>query len=599
MAEYKSETIQWLIERIEKQRVVLPAIQRSFIWPEEKICGLFDSLLCDYPIGTFLFWDIDGSGDELPLNQFVLDFDEADDSTWRGGKITEVHDEYLGVLDGQQRITSLYLGLCGKRRVRRKGAPKKASSSYVNKRLCLNVLYLPDAETGSFDFAFVEEKDIKQLQVDEKGVRKLWVPVSVALDSEFKPIDYCDGLDAQFDLPKAEYKCAMALLDFLRDAIQKNRNVNYYLASKRTLSQVVEMFVRVNSGGVKLSASDLMLSVAAGEQHEDVHVKLRDAINTINSSTKLDGGFEATKDLVLQAGLMCVEAKSLSLQNKDSYTKATVNKLYEHWDQIVDALSSAARLIEYIGLKGSKLTSQNLIIPIAYYLYRKHAGDNYVVSTKARKDRIFIRQWLLRAMVNSIFRDGTGSTLLRIREVLRETKRDYFPLDDLMAAPTKRKLQVSEETIEEMLDYTFGSAQTAPLLMELCQASGGEEYHIDHIWPKAILLKKRELSKRLPLATEEEKRQYKEKCHCLANLQPLQAIPNQEKGDTPYKDWLFSSGKIHDQSYFQKNCIPVGLSYEFDTFLEFIEKREDLLRVRIRECLPDDFESILDRYNLR
>ena len=55
MAEYTPKTIYELIKEIDDGRIILPAMQRNFVWSEDKICSLFESIMRDYPIGTFCF----------------------------------------------------------------------------------------------------------------------------------------------------------------------------------------------------------------------------------------------------------------------------------------------------------------------------------------------------------------------------------------------------------------------------------------------------------------------------------------------------------------------------------------------------------------
>ena len=115
MAEYQSMTIYDLIDKINNQELILPAMQRNFVWPEEKIYHLFDSLIRDYPIGTFLFWDVKKEAfEQYAFNQFIKDVQESKDKLYRGPAVIQDHSRYSSVLDGQQRITSIYIGIMGK-----------------------------------------------------------------------------------------------------------------------------------------------------------------------------------------------------------------------------------------------------------------------------------------------------------------------------------------------------------------------------------------------------------------------------------------------------------------------------------------------------
>jgi uncharacterized protein with ParB-like and HNH nuclease domain len=613
MAEYSSRLIYNLIKDIEEDKVILPAMQRNFVWPEDKVCNLFDSLMRNYPIGTFLFWNIKKDDvQKYVFNKFIRKYDEQKGNLQRGDKVEPTRDEYEGVLDGQQRITSLYIGLRGEYRTHIKGRHWEDSTAYINRYLCLDIMHKSDDDKG-YNFAFMDEENIrKKLDTDEVGTRcKFWIKVADIYEAaktnpeQFDPASFMDVIIEKYfpedELTHAETKNARITVKTLSDAIFTKKNVNFYPAENKSLTQVVDIFVRVNSGGQKLSASDLMLSVATGEQgNTDIHKQMQEALDKINDSTSADTGFIADKELILTAGLFFTGAESLSLQKKENYERDRINAIMDKWDEIIEALCNASQYIEYLGFNGRKLTSKNLLLPIAYYFYANSLGTTHKNSTKerAKRDRIFIRQWLLRAMINSIFRDGTGSTLIRIRNVMIRSKHDYFPLDDLIKASTTRPLIISNETIDEMLGYKYGDVRIAPLLMEISRANSGIKYDVDHIWPKSKLMSKRELNNLLPTLSEADKAQFKENCHYLANLELLETQANEEKLDRLYKEWVEATYPDRTNQYYEQNCIPQDVDYDFDKFIEFSKKRKELLKKKIKKALPEDFNAILDRYQL-
>lgn len=60
----KQGTIRETLDAIHRQEIVLPAIQREFIWKPGQVCALFDSLMRDYPFGTFLYWKVNPSNSQ-------------------------------------------------------------------------------------------------------------------------------------------------------------------------------------------------------------------------------------------------------------------------------------------------------------------------------------------------------------------------------------------------------------------------------------------------------------------------------------------------------------------------------------------------------
>ncbi len=606
MAEYISQKICDMIDDIESGKLVLPAMQRNFVWSENKVCDLFDSIIRDYPIGTFLFWEVTPDiVRKYAFNTFITEYNEQISNIQRGNRVVNPNrSEYVGVLDGQQRITSIYVGLKGKYRTKRKGKRRTSEDAYVDRYLCLNILN-QSIEDGHYQFAFqpVDKIDRYFIPDDIEETEEYWVKVGDVFNNNFDPSDYMDlTVDPNNALNPTVRRTARKMLEKMKTAFYEKNVVSYYPAKNQSLLQVVDIFVRVNSGGEKLSASDLMLSVATGSQtDEDIHIKLQNAIEKISSATSStdDTGFVADKELILTAGLLFTNASSLSLKKAENYEQHRISEILSHWDDIVDALFNAARYIERIGFIGRKLTSKNLILPIAYYLYKNNLNDAHRSSSSVRaiKDRVLIRQWLLRAMINSIFRDGIGATLISIRNIIDRSKHDYFPLDDLMAASSKRSLKITGDTIDDILQYRYGDGRILPLLCELQKAPADRIYHIDHIWAQALMKSKKEVRKLAPVLTDTQRESFRLNCDYLANLQLLEPTQNQEKNDRLFDEW---SGTVHPDAtdrYYTDNCIP-NVSFDFDNFTEFFDERSKLLKKRIEESFPADFDAIISRYHL-
>ncbi len=608
MAEYTPKTIYELIQEIEAGRVVLPAMQRNFVWSEDKICSLFESIMRDYPIGTFLFWMIDRSlFDKYVFNTFIRDYDEQLGKMQRGKKATADFSDYTAVLDGQQRITSLYMGVKGKYRTHIKGKPWDKSESYYDRFLCIDVMFVP-GEEEEYRFAFMPSSEIGHYEQDETGKNEYWIKVSQV----FEEADSSNMADIIDDIPENNEifplelrKIARKTLTTLYKGLRIIQNVNYYSAKERSLPDVVDIFVRVNSGGQKLDSSDLMLSVAAGEQGDtDIHVRIQDAVVEINNvPVKIEDGFKVDKELLLTAGLLFTGAESLSLKNSDNYSSARMNEIFkDHWDGIIDSLKCSVDYIEYLGFVGKKL-SRNSILPIAYYFYKNQISTSHKNSSSKRAacDRVFIRQWLLRAMLNGVFSDGTGATLRSIRRVLDRTQKAHFPLEDLMIAEVKKPLRIEQQQIEDILDIKYGDPRIIPIFNELEHVASRPNDQVDHIWARAILSSKKAIKKLYPTISDDTLEEYKSKLNCLSNLQVLDSVVNNEKSDTPFDEWVKAAYPDQHQSelYFQNHFIPDKISYAFEDLLIFMKARRDLLENKIKEAFPSDFNLIVARYLLQ
>ena len=607
MAGYEHKAIKEILNQIDDETIILPAMQRSFVWPEEKIYNLFDSLMRKYPIGTFLFWEIKKETfDKYVFNSFVKIYVEQQRGKFqRGNDANEIHEKYKAVLDGQQRLTSLYIGTCGKERLHVKGKKWDSPDSFYDAYLCIDVLFTPKIDE-KYLFEFQREDDIEKIIADDDK-KHYWVKVNTVYNfKDFKDIMlFTRKLNPDEQNPIFTLQVINNIQDILAQLHEAlSGDINYFPATDMDLSKVVDIFVRVNSGGEKLRSSDLMLSVAAGElKDKDVHAYLQDAINEINDAQKNpDTGFNMDKETILTAGLMFTGAESMYLSKSSNYTPERMKLIFEtHWNEIIEALKNTVSYIEYIGFIGRKL-SNSIILPIAYYFYKNKVKDSYKDSSKpaAHCDRIFIRQWLLRSMLKDEFMEGTAATLLKYRELISKTKKNHFPLEEILEKEIKKPLTITEDQIDEIMELKYGDSKIIPLFEELMNRDPEPNTDVDHIWPKAILNKKSEIS-RIMNPTTEQITNFKNGCNSILNLQLLRSKENREKSDTEYNKWLKT--RFTDENalnnYLDTNLIPNNISYELKDIEFFWNERKKLLSDRIREAFPNKFEDLIRRYDLQ
>lgn len=128
------------LSNIEQKNWVLPAIQREFVWKPAQVTGFFDSLMRGFPFGTFLFWRIEPAwAGDWKFYDFMRDYHERDGR--HCPELGPVSGRALtAVLDGQQRLTALNIGLRGSMALKRKHARKASADAYPKWHLFLNLL---------------------------------------------------------------------------------------------------------------------------------------------------------------------------------------------------------------------------------------------------------------------------------------------------------------------------------------------------------------------------------------------------------------------------------------------------------------------------
>src|ERR1043165_894208 len=105
---YIPKTVSEVISEYLNRTTFLPSIQREFVWDPYSIEKLFDSIMGDFPISTFLFWKIkEENKKEWAAYEFIRDFDEEAPHN-KEASLTGINQDIYFVLDGQQRLTSLF-----------------------------------------------------------------------------------------------------------------------------------------------------------------------------------------------------------------------------------------------------------------------------------------------------------------------------------------------------------------------------------------------------------------------------------------------------------------------------------------------------------
>ncbi len=231
-------------------RYFLPDIQREYVWlknaDEKKIEQLFDSILRGYPIGSFLFWklpkeDIAKSDEQdsdklnFQLYKFIENYDERKPHNEKI-RIEQIkRDDLCIVLDGQQRLTSLYIGLKGTRTLKKNRARYDNPNAYEEKRLYLNLKHQPNMDNpeDNYEFEF-------HAKVPTNDENHFWFKVGNILELK-SVINYT----REHELDGEE----SALLENLKNAFCTEKLISFFEETEKDLDKVLNIFIRVNSGG--------------------------------------------------------------------------------------------------------------------------------------------------------------------------------------------------------------------------------------------------------------------------------------------------------------------------------------------------------------
>ncbi len=296
-------TIKEAITKIQKRNYVLPSIQREFVWRTDQIETLFDSLMRDYPIGTFLFWSVDeGKIKDFKFYEFISEYSEYPEANRMHNPKAKIAglENVTAVLDGQQRITSFYLGLTGTYAYKRPRMRHKNPEAYPERKLYLNLLKpLDEAEVEmKYDFRFLTKEE-----VSKPNEEFYWFPCSEVMNfkniSEVRTFLEKEKVINSSVYTKKQSEFAIKMLKAFFNVIHEKKTISYYLEEGEELDKVLQIFIRTNSGGTKLNHSDLLLSIATAQWKEkDAREVIHAFVDDIN---KIGDGFTFNKDLVLKS----------------------------------------------------------------------------------------------------------------------------------------------------------------------------------------------------------------------------------------------------------------------------------------------------------
>ena len=572
-------TIEKTLEQVHRHDLVLPAIQREFVWRPEQIGRLFDSLMQGYPFGTFLYWQVgaENSG-KFKFYDFVLDYHERDNP--HCPQLGPLPDRQLtAVLDGQQRLTALNIGLRGSMAWKRPRLWWNNPDAFPKRRLYMDLLWRPDEdndETPKYCFEFLTEEEIENSAGDT-----CWFRVPDILRMKNAGPAMTKWLNSR--LPQEQVDQAHEPLYRLFQVIRTEHLVAYYEVDSQDLHTVLQIFIRMNSGGTVLSYSDLLLSVAVAQwKDHDAREEIHGLVDQLN---RIGGGFSFSKDLVLKAGLMLSDIGSVGFK-VDNFNRSNMDIFENKWSAIKRALTLAVELVADFGFNGRTLTAHNAILPIAYYLYRSERRPIYRTATKFKDDRKFIREWLIRSLLKpGIWGSGLDTLLTELRRIIRKHGHDGYPRQTIRAMRLLGKPLVFEnEELEQLVDMRYQERLAFALLSLLFPfVDLRNQFHVDHIFPQARFTQRG--LKRVGVS-DEKLDDFIQRRDALANLQLLQGAENIEKRDKMPSKWLSIQYPDNEaRREYQRDHLLGDVPDSIVEFDVFCDARRRRLKKRLRELL--------------
>ena len=553
-------TIEEAMKSIIARRFLLPAIQRKFTWTSDQICVLFDSIMRNYPINTFMFWYVKDEDVKKGfrfyqfLENYVERFGEDNPNFPTNG-----HGDFHAIIDGQQRLTSIYIGLKGTyaSKLPRKWWPTAYDESILPKsKLYLN-LSRALKEDGDdqqdedneqmmlHDFRFLTDQQIKELEQLNDG--SFWFLVGDILD--FEEVETVDKVPLKVVLPYlrkhnlSENEYALETLTRLYCAIRKEELIHYYNENNQEPNHILDIFIRTNHGGTPLSFSDILMSIMIASWGDDARQQIDELVKSVMTSPTMS--FSINRDIVLKTSLMLTESDvKFRVQN---VSKPQVAKIEESWPEIKSCIVETFKLIKSFGLNDHSLRAKNAAIPIAYYLFKKKLWAEINNPAKNVADRAQIQKWLNMSLLKGVFGGQSDAVLAVLRRVIKDNAESgLFPLEQIIEEyrGKNKELHFDDDFIDRLLETQKDDAGCFSILaLVQSDLDYSTALDMDHLHP-ADAFKKSNVDGYEFLQGNPEKEAYfrdPKYWNSILNLHLLKTSRNRSKQHSSLQEWFDDS----------------------------------------------------------
>ncbi|WQW98872.1 DUF262 domain-containing protein [Helicobacter pylori] len=352
------------------------------------------------------------------------------------------------------------------------------------------------------------------------------------------------------------------LLETLNKAFHDKQLISFFEETEKNLNKVLNIFIRVNSGGVKLSYSDLLMSILTASFSSDIREKMNELVDTLK-----DKGFpNVGKDQVLKTCLLLI-GKDTTFELKN-FNKKNIKEIEDNWEKITESIYNATELLKNFGYAGY-LGSAYILSSLAYFYFLNSKMD--------KNDEQQALKFVRNAQITSYFTPSTDTKLNNIANSMKDAQ-TFESFNHNLAKHQTCPLKITNDAIEDLVFFD-SHARVFPILQILYPNLNYKTttFHIDHIYPKSKFKKE---NKKL------NKDFYGWRDY-LFNLQLLDGAENSAKKDKDPEVWLKEEYKDERaiEEYKKRNYIDPTLKLEWENIKEFREKREEAIITKLKEVL--------------
>jgi uncharacterized protein with ParB-like and HNH nuclease domain len=562
MAIWKTYRVADAVTEIDDEKFVLPVIQRSLVWTEDKMELLFDTLLKGDSFGGVMV--IEEEKDTKPL--FNYRPFTKDGNFILSRQIDSLKQQQFFVIDGQQRLQTFYIGLKGT----------------INGK----VLYFDLFSDYNLEYEFKFEKDENKLpkiskeNIDRNIPEHFWYPVKTLLErlkntGKYKQVvkEIIDIHGITDDLKKDHIE--ENILSFYENVLNAETLgiskvvINKGLPEIENRQRIVELFRRLNDGGTRLSSFDLVASILKGFSWEmegflkEMLEKYQDIGLTQDNLIKLIFLLQDNHNKEM-ASIEATDAE-FAIKNRERI-KATIKALKDFLE--------CSKTLDYYK-EGNR--SFIPLFFISYHLFHKDIDNNALMNyfnnyETGNADFPLMKRWLYHSLINGVFRSkGAGwipykTGIKKILEAIKTHKNKAFPIAELFQVYINHPITFTTTYTSSNLDQ-LDSSFVYYLMYDRARTTRTND--VDHIMPKNIL---------------ETNGVDWDKINSIKNFQLLDFGTNRgAKNGKPFKEWVVNPEYVKDMTaYVTLHLIPTDQTlWTEDKFEDFIEARANLILLKL------------------
>lgn len=529
--------INQILDKIDAFQLFVPAFQREFVWKRDDAKKLINSILKDYPTGTMLTW-------------------ETNDPPELKGDYTYNHNQGTVklILDGQQRITTLYLLIKG-----------EIPPYYTEHEIIYDVRGL---------YVNIQTLELEYYKKIMMSGNPFWIDITKILKNETNALQIIKAIKQQQEIDdEAQY----LILDNISkiQQIQHKEFLEQTIPVKANIREAIDIFYIVNASGVNLTDAELALAQISGywpDARERIKIKLFELEKE---------GWAFRLDFFMYVLLGCLHQVGSKMEKL--HGQENLEPLKQAWHELesntLDYVFNILKSHAYID-HTKEINSVYALVPIIVYAYRK--GKSKMSETEIKK----AVKWFYYSQVRNRYISQLPQKLDKDLNIIANEVNPFDKLLNLIEA--ERRLEISADEfigvgvmhpLWALMNWYLKSKDAKCLTTGLSlRKNMGKKYSLewDHIFPFSILKNNGygwENRHKYSLAQE------------ITNRAILTKTANRTKSNKEAKDYL-TEVQMNFPKALELQSIPTDTRlWELENYEQFLQTRRKLLAAQLNEFL--------------